>query len=532
MLDVDAELGRFEAEERRRLGLEDDATAEVFSEPAPRPFAAHERGSTTILVSGLTVAHDVFLTHALRGLGYRVQTMDTPDEAAFRVGKAFGNRGQCNPTYFTVGNLVKYLTRLRDEQGLSPAEIVEGYVFLTAGACGPCRFGTYTTEYRKALRDAGFEGFRVVAFQQQGGLRQASAEDALDTGPRFFWALAKAFTAGDALNALAYRIRPYEVVPGATDRAMEAAKATICEALAEGRPLGPALWRARRGFSRIEVDPTRPKPRVAIIGEFWAMTTEGDGNYRLQRFLEAEGAEVDVQLLTSWLLYNLWQVRHDTQAREELRRDDAGRRGLEGVQVLRRKLTLHAAELALRAVFQAVANTVGLHGYTLPDMDELAAASHEHYDNDLRGGEGHMEVGKLVHNVLHDAVTMTLSVKPFGCMPSSGVSDGVQAKITELYPRAIFCAIETSGDGAVNVQSRVQMMLFKARRAAEAEVEAACQQAGLDLDEARAVIRAVPGLAHPLFRAPRRHASTAADVVELAGRVKRWLPRGVVRARS
>ena len=34
-----------------------------------------------------------------------------------------------------------------------------------------------------------------------------------------------------------------------------------------------------------EIDRLRPCPKVSIIGEFWAMTTEGDGNYALQRFL-------------------------------------------------------------------------------------------------------------------------------------------------------------------------------------------------------------------------------------------------------
>ncbi len=56
-------------------------------------------------------------------------------------------------------------------------EIVKNYVFLTAGACGPCRFGMYVTEYRKALRDAGFDGFRVMLFQQTGGLKQATGEE-------------------------------------------------------------------------------------------------------------------------------------------------------------------------------------------------------------------------------------------------------------------------------------------------------------------------------------------------------------------
>ena len=82
-----------------------------------------------------------------------------------------------NPTYFTVGNLVKYLITLRDKHGMTSKEIVDKYVFLTAGACGPCRFGMYVTEYRKALRDAGFDGFRVVLFQQTGGLKQATGEE-------------------------------------------------------------------------------------------------------------------------------------------------------------------------------------------------------------------------------------------------------------------------------------------------------------------------------------------------------------------
>ena len=35
----------------------------------------------------------------------------------------------------------------------------------------------YVTEYRKALRDAGFDGFRVMLFQQTGGLKQATGDE-------------------------------------------------------------------------------------------------------------------------------------------------------------------------------------------------------------------------------------------------------------------------------------------------------------------------------------------------------------------
>jgi predicted nucleotide-binding protein (sugar kinase/HSP70/actin superfamily) len=84
---------------------------------------------------------------------------------------------------------------------------------------------------------------------------------------------------------------------------------------------------------------------------------------------------------------------------------------------------------------------------------------------------------------------MVVSVKPFGCMPSSGVSDGIQSLITAKYPEAIFCAIETTGDGAVNVQSRVQMDLFKAKQKAEAEYRHALAAAGLDPSSAEERLR-------------------------------------------
>src|SRR5690606_26088008 len=142
--------------------------------------------------------------------------------------------GQCNPTYFTVGNLVKFLCYLRDQKGMKTEDIVKKFVFVTAGACGPCRFGMYVTEYRKALRDAGFDGFRVVLFQQTGGFAQATGEDVgLRMDFEFFTSLTKAVLAGDVINAIGYRLRPYEVVEGATDKAMEVAKKHVYDAFVE-----------------------------------------------------------------------------------------------------------------------------------------------------------------------------------------------------------------------------------------------------------------------------------------------------------
>ena len=476
--EIEAELQEFEAQERRRLGLEEEKVAH-WHDRNPQAFTRAERETTTILLGGLTLAHDTLVTGAMAGLGYKVQALDCPDTEALRFGKEFGNRGQCNPTYFTVGNLIKQLTHLRDKEGIPVRDIIRDNVFVTAGACGPCRFGTYVTEYRKALVDSGFDGFRVLLFQQQGGLKQATGEAAgLEINGAFFKGLLQAVMAGDCLNLAGYRIRPYEKVRGQTDAALEECTALLRETLQRRKSVLAALLRCRKILNRVEVDRLQPKPKVSIIGEFWAMTTEGEGNYRLQRFLEAEGAEVDIQPVTAWALYNIWEHQHDTRKRLELRGADEGVVGLKGKDGRKKLALLWAAEKAVRAVFGLYARAIGLGAYPLPSMDEVAAISHQYYDNHLRGGEGHMEVGKLIQTVQQRKAHMVISVKPFGCMPSSGVSDGIQSLITSRYPEALFTAIETTGDGEVNVQSRIQMDLFKARKKAEAEFAKAVERAG------------------------------------------------------
>ena len=361
--------------------------------------------------------------------------------------------------------------------------------------------------------------------------------------PKFFWALVKALVAGDVLNALGYRIRPYEVTAGDTDRAVEQCKKIIYESLEARSNILAAIWQCKPLLEAVKVDRTQPKPKTSIIGEFWAMTTEGDGNYQLQRFLEGEGAEADIQLVTAWILYMLWEAKRDTHERKDLRGEDTSYYGLGGkgpFGIAQKLVGVAAAEKIVRGLFQVFANTMGLYGYHLPDMFEIAKISHDYYNNDLRGGEGHMEVGKLIMNVVHSKAHMTLSVKPFGCMPSAGVSDGVQSAITEKFPGTIYCPVETSGDGRVNFYSRVQMYLFKAKQAAIAELDRACQEHGVTMEQVRAFLDANPRFGRALHKAPHAYAGTAADLVaEVApyitqSRAERWRGRvaGLVKRSS
>ncbi len=79
-----------------------------FKRPVERPFTAAERGKVTILLGGMTWKHDNMFRAVFQGCGYKCEALPVPDVPAFQIGKEYGNNGQCNPTYFTVGCLVQY----------------------------------------------------------------------------------------------------------------------------------------------------------------------------------------------------------------------------------------------------------------------------------------------------------------------------------------------------------------------------------------------------------------------------------------
>jgi DNA-binding transcriptional MerR regulator len=108
-------------------------------------------------------------------------------------------------------------------------------------------------------------------------------------------------------------------------------------------------------------------------------------------------------------------------------------------------------------------------------------------------------------------------------MPSSSVSDGVQSFITELYPQGIFLPIETNGDGAVNVYSRVQMQLFKAKQLAQKEVDKALADVGMTMDEVRAYLKKHPSMTTAFHRSPHMAGCTTADLVYEVGARKNRL---------
>ncbi len=559
---------RLEAERARLLKIAGLDQAKHFHRPVERAFTADERSRVTILFGGFTWKHEDLIRAVFQGCGYNCEKLPVPDVAGFQTGKEFGNNGQCNPTYFTVGNLVQYLQFL-EKQGLSRQHILDNYVFFTAGSCGPCRFGMYEAEYRFALKNAGFDGFRVLLFKDSDGIKAESGEPGLKFTVDFGFGMLNAMHLGDVINDLVYQIRPFEAKKGETDRVFRETVDGLCEDLKNRRAfeieqLAPdwakpkfknnkilrntvnvfgkwhehmwgkdylgALQNARDKLNSIEVDRTRVKPVVKITGEFWAQLTEGDGNFHMFDFLEREGAQVLVEPIATWVAYLMYQAKAHAIAKWPVNRPHAKPKWYEtkkhfGNYIgLRKKLWgIGAGQRMWNFFYHRTIKQLGGISHQLVPQTELADMAHPFYNQFARGGEGHLEVGKNVYYTVHKLCHMVLALKPFGCMPSSQ-SDGVQSAVINKFKDMIFLPIETSGEGEVNAHSRVQMALGEAKVKAKAEFEQCLKSTGKSLQEIRGYIDEHPELKRPFYHVPHREgvAGTAAQfVLHVSDRINR-----------
>ena len=118
------------------------------------------------------------------------------------------------------------------------------------------------------------------------------------------------------------------------------------------------------------------------------------------------------------------------------------------------------------------------------------------------GGEGHLEVAKTLYYSQKHLAHMVVSLKPFGCMPSTQ-SDGAQAAVTADHPNIIFIPIETSGEGGNDAYTRVQMALTEAKARCKEEFQMALETTGYSLDDIRAFCAGHRELRRPLQIIPR-----------------------------
>jgi predicted nucleotide-binding protein (sugar kinase/HSP70/actin superfamily) len=463
------------------------ATQEPYRAYKPRPFARAERDKVTILFGNLHWRAERVMQGALANLGYRTQILPTATRADLLTGREVADIGQCCPTSFTVGNIVNALKH--EAQSIGPEQVAEQFVYLTAGSCGACRFGQYHQSYELALRNSGMQAFRMFLLGQEG-LDQGEANGGgLDLNLPLTLGAAWSVLLADVVQDLEYQTRPYEIEPGATERASRDAVEILYQALLRrpqrGRKLGSIAWHlatpyfvnavkdVRRRFDEVEVDRLRVKPKVKITGEFYLQTVEGDPNYNIHRWLEAENAEVYPAVITVWFDYLMRMAAQDFEDHVGINRG----------AYLKAK-GIHAAQRLLRWTYDRMRNALGGVPHELPAQTVLRDLARPYYHSRLNGGEGDMLIGKALWAHQQKKAHMICELSPYGCMPNT-MSIGAMAAVQGRHPDLLYAPLEIKGDAEVHALSRCQMILTEARRRAQKEFEEVMARTGLSVDALR-----------------------------------------------
>jgi predicted nucleotide-binding protein (sugar kinase/HSP70/actin superfamily) len=491
------------------------ATSEHYRAYSPKPFVRSERDSVTILFGGLHWRIERVLQAVIENNGNRAQILPVATKEDLLTGREVADIGQCCPTSFVTGNLVNFLRKESDRIGKD--EVVNRYVYLTAGSCGACRFGQYHQSYELALRNTGLDAFRMFLMAQDN-LDQKAMGDGLDMSLPMTLGCLWGIFCTDLLQDLEYQVRPYEVEPGATEAVVKESVDYLCE-IFRNRPrhkllrsvawhlttpyFTRALREVHRRFSEIEVDRLRVKPVVKITGEFYLQTVEGEPNYNIHHWLETEGAEVYPAAITVWMDYLL---RHGLQRFEDYTGID---------RTARLKLGAGRAVQAIyRWAFNRLRRALGDLPHDLPSQFELRRLAAPYFHSRLDGGEGDMLVGKALWSYHHKKAHMICELSPYSCMPNT-MSIGAMAGVVGRYPDLLYAPLEIKGDAEVHALSRCQMILTEAKKRAQREFDDALARTGLALHEVRAYVDAHPELKRATYRVPHtgEAAGTAANLV-------------------
>ena len=488
----------------------------------PAPFLESEVDRVELLFGGLHWRAESMIQAVLENLGYRARPLPAATKADLSMGRELADIGQCCPTSFTTGNLANFLKGEVERQG---AEAVrDKYVYVTAGACGACRFGQYHQSYELALRNVGLEAFRLFLLDQANPDQGESEGGGLRVDMQLTLGVVWAMLVADVLQSLEYRTRPYEVEPGATDAAVRESVELLCEVFRR-RPLRRQKWqvlgwhfltnyftRALREvfakFEAIEVDRLQVKPVVKITGEFYLQTVEGDPNYNIHAWLEGEGAEVMPAPIAVWLDY---LIRFQVQEIENyVGVDRTARAKVAGLRTVQR---------LYRWQYDRLRAALGNIPHAMPDQYELRRLAAPYFDHRLSGGEGDMLIGKALWSKKHRKAHMICELSPYGCMPNT-MSVGAMAGVIGDHPDLLYAPIEVKGDGEAHALSRCQMILTEAKKRAVREYVSAMEVSGLTPEEARPLLNERPRMNRATYDLPHCGAAGAAanTLLHLAGK--------------
>ncbi len=264
---IEAALRSFHNHARRK----DPAARQPF--PHILPEIGKTIGEKTLLIPNWDAYTSRLLEALLRRKGIDARILE-PSELSIRKSMAH-NTGQCIPINIVVQDAISYM----EKYALDPSSTM---VWMSNSRL-TCNFRLYP-QYIKTLLENYGEGMEKVTVYQ-GTI--SNLEISLNTAIQTYFV----YMLGGLVRKMGCRARPFELIKGSTDRAIETSLATLEKAFAGKLSLESGVVEMAKQFNQIELAENGNKPEVAIFGDLFVRDHE-IMNQDLIRFVEDAGGVV------------------------------------------------------------------------------------------------------------------------------------------------------------------------------------------------------------------------------------------------
>ena len=408
--------------------------------PFPVQYLKTDRTRRTILIPNLSPTFSYLTGRILQHQGYSVKVLDVADRKAIELGKRYVHNDICFPAQVNIGEILAELHL----GNLHPHEVVAGL----AKNCVACRAGQYAALCRKALDDAGYPEVPIITTGTEDDKQMHPAfRFSLWARYRLLWGLRM----GDALETILRRIRPYESVPGTTDRLFQHHLVRIADSLPKGTKHAlRALEEAVEDFNDIPLRDIPRKPRVGIVGEI-LMNYHPGANRFIESYLERHGMEIVLPGMIEFFRKGNIADRH----------------------MAIRRLHPHPVFLSMKAellewifgkAHEEVVRVMEKFKYREEpySIKEIARNTYGLIDPTYQIGEGWLMPGEIIQMAkmgIHSFVILN----PFGCMPNHITGRGMIKTLKKLFPHIQILSLDFDPDTSfANIENRLQMLILTA----------------------------------------------------------------------
>lgn len=351
------------------------------------------------------------LAAGIRAIGLDADITPPSDHRTLELGGRNTGGDECYPAKITVGDFLRYL----EQPGVDPSRTV----LFMATAGGPCRFGQYATYLRRILDENGYHDTAILSPASETGY--AELQDLARPFMRTSW---RALIAGDILQKVLLKYRPYEQIAGSADQVYEDCLADLCGTI-ESTPITPkiqlrairdCLVRCRDRFRGMKTQREHARPLIGVVGEIFCRLNTFSNDDLLRR-LEQCGGEAWLSDVAEWVWYaNFDQVRLLKLAGKLC--------SLEALGAWLRCRVQRRDEHFLLEPFHEE-----FKGYEEPDIDEILANARPYLPPSGALGEMVLNVGKAVY-LAKKGVHGIIDISPFTCM-NGIVSEAIYPRVSK-----------------------------------------------------------------------------------------------------